>query len=49
MVISFIIEKENPFIKKDKVVKKIPQDNMAPYFSLTIGSIKTMNSKYPKK
>ena len=28
MVISFTIEKENPFIKKDKVVKKIKQDNI---------------------
>ena len=49
MVISFKIEKENPFIKKDKVVKKIKQDNIAPYFSFTIRSMKTINSKYPNK
>lgn len=46
MVTSLTIEKENPFIIKDKVVKKIKHDKIAPNFSLNINSKKTTNSKY---
>ena len=45
MVMSFTMENENPFNKKDKVVKKIIQDKIAPYFSLKINNMNTINSK----